>query len=313
MKNRTVAITTSNFDMTNPLFDGFGEEGWDIVRSPYGRRLSEAEVSDLLSEVAAVGMVAGVEPLTDAVFAANPQLRVISRCGTGFDSVDIAAAGRRGITLSNTPDAPAAAVAELTLGLMITVLRKIPQADRQIRSGTWTALMGSLLVKRTVGIVGLGRVGSRVADLCTAFGARVKYCDPYVATAEYDRFATVAGLAPEVDLLTVHVPLDEESRGLISAHIIELLPKGAILINAARGGVVDEAAVAGALESGKLEGAAFDVFAEEPYTGTLRRFENVVLTSHMGSYAREARELMESEALLNLLNALRELDGPGRV
>jgi D-3-phosphoglycerate dehydrogenase len=308
MAQRSIAITTSNFDMSNPLLDGFRDAGWKIARSGYGRKLTETEAAALLSDCGAVGMVAGVEPLTERVFESNPQLRVISRCGTGFDSVDVLAAQRRGIRTLNTPDAPAAAVAEHTLGLMLAVLRSIAHVDRELRTGRWQARMGSLLAQRAVGVVGLGRIGSRVADLCSAFGARVKYCDPTIATAEYPRLPSVEALAAEVDMLTVHVPLTEDTHNLVGAAVLEKLPRHSVLINTARGGIVDEEAVTEALEAGRLDGAAFDVFCAEPYTGALRTFDNVVVTAHMGSYAREARSLMESEALTNLRAALQVID-----
>jgi len=308
MGQRAIAITTSNFNMETSLVDEFRADGWEIVRSRYGRKLTEAEVTDLLRDGGVVGLVAGVEPLTAAVFDANPQLKVISRCGTGFDSVDREAAAERGIICVNTPNAPAAAVSEMTLAMMLAALRRVPETDRAIRGGGWKALMGSLLAKRTVGIVGMGRVGRRVADLVSAFGAQVKYFDPHVATAEYDRVLTLKDLASQVDLLTIHVPLSNETRDLVSGEVIDALPEGSIVINAARGGVMDEEALAAALESGKLDAAAMDVFAEEPYSGPLCGFDNVVLTAHMGSYAREARQLMENEAMQNLLNELRGLD-----
>ncbi len=308
MGQRAIAITTSNFNMDNPILDEFRNDGWGSVRSQYGRKLTEQEATELIKDGGVVGMVAGVEPLTDAVFAANPQLKVISRCGTGFDSVDREGAAARGIVCVNTPNAPAAAVSEMTIGMMMATLRRIPEADRLIRSGTWKALMGSLLAKRHVGIVGLGRVGRRVADLVSAFGAHVKYYDPHVATAEYDRVLTVKDLASQVDLMTIHIPLADDTRDLISAEVIAALPQGSIVVNAARGGVLDEDALAAALQSGQIDAAAMDVFAEEPYVGPLRDLDNVVLTAHMGSYAREARQLMENEALQNLLNSLREIE-----
>ncbi len=307
MRNRSIAITTSNFNMNNPLLDEFRREGWEIERSHHGRRLTEEEVTDLLRETGVIGMVAGVEPLTRKVFDANPQLKVISRCGTGFDAVDLGSASERGIICVNTPHAPAAAVSELTLGLMLAALRRIPQADRGIRRGAWQAAMGSLLAKRTVGIVGLGRVGRSVAHLVSAFGAHVLYCDPHVATAEFSRVLSVIDLAAQVDLLTIHVPLASDTRNLISAEVIDALPDGAIVVNAARGGVIDEDALVTALASGRLDAAALDVFADEPYTGPLTEFDNVVLTAHMGSYASEARQIMESEALQNLLDEMRKL------
>lgn len=308
MGQRAIAITTSNFNMETPLLDEFRGSGWDVVRSQYGRKLTEDEVTELLSKGGVVGMVAGVEPLTTAVFDANPQLKVISRCGTGFDSVDLPGAAERGIVCVNTPHAPAAAVSEMTLAMMLSALRRVPQADRRIREGMWKAEMGSLLAKRKVGIVGLGRVGRRVADLVSAFGADVFYYDPEVATAEYDRVTNVTDLAAQVDLLTIHTPLADDTRNLISAEVIAALPRGSVVVNSARGGIMDEDALVAGLESGQIEAAAIDVFAEEPYLGPLRDFDNVVLTAHMGSYAREARQLMENEALQNLLNALRKLD-----
>jgi D-3-phosphoglycerate dehydrogenase len=282
--------------------------GWEIVRSAYGRKLTEDEVIELLAASAVIGVVAGVEPLTARVFDANPQLKVISRCGTGFDAVDLDAAADRDIVCLNTPQATASAVSELTLGLMLAALRHIPEADRNIRKGVWRAAMGSLLAKRVVGIVGLGRVGRRVAHLIGAFGADVVYYDPFVATAEYDRARTVMDLASRVDVLTIHVPLTAETRNLISNEVIDALPEGAVIVNAARGGVIDEAALASALRSGRIGAAGLDVFADEPYDGILRDMDNVVLTAHMGSYAKEARQLMESEALLNLMGALSRLD-----
>ncbi len=282
--------------------------GWEIVRSAYGRKLTEDEVIELLAASAVIGVVAGVEPLTARVFDANPQLKVISRCGTGFDAVDLDAAADRDIVCLNTPQATASAVSELTLGLMLAALRHIPEADRNIRKGVWRAAMGSLLAKRVVGIVGLGRVGRRVAHLIGAFGADVVYYDPFVATAEYDRARTVMDLASRVDVLTIHVPLTAETRNLISNEVIDALPEGAVIVNAARGGVIDEAALASALRSGRVGAAGLDVFADEPYDGILRDMDNVVLTAHMGSYAKEARQLMESEALLNLMGALSRLD-----
>lgn len=307
MGQRAIAITTSNFNMENPLLEAFRSDGWGVVRSQYGRRLTEEEITGLLSDGEVTGMVAGVEPLTAAVFDANPQLKVISRCGTGFDSVDLPAAEERGIVCVNTPQAPAAAVSEMTMAMILAALRRIPQTDRRIREGTWKAEMGSLLSRRTVGVVGLGRVGKRVADLVSAFGADVLYYDPLVATAEYDRVLSVKELAASVDLLTIHTPLAPDTRNLISAEVINALPDGAVVVNAARGGIMDEDALAAALESGRIDAAALDVFAEEPYTGPLCGFDNVVLTAHMGSYAKEARQLMESEALQNLLNVLRTI------
>jgi D-3-phosphoglycerate dehydrogenase len=301
---RTLAITTSGFSMANPLLRDLEAEGWSIVRNPFGRKMTEGEVSELLHESGAEAMVAGVEPLTDRVFAENPQLRVISRCGSGLDSVDVAAVEARGIALSRTPEAPAEAVAELTISLAIAVLRRVGEADRLIRNGEWHALMGRSYGRSRIGIVGLGHVGSRVAKVSVALGSEVGYTDLHVDNPAYERFANVEKLAEWADVLTIHLPHDEDTHNTVNEKILTALGPGGVIINTARGGLVDEEALYRALRDGKLAGAALDVFAEEPYQGPLTEFPNVLLTCHMGSYAKQVRAAMETEALRNAMNHL---------
>ncbi|HHC08651.1 MAG TPA: hydroxyacid dehydrogenase [Actinobacteria bacterium] len=300
----TLAITTSNFDMENPYLDKLRDHGWEIVRNPLGRRMTEDEVLDLLRTSAAEAMVAGVEPLTRRVFDANPQLRVISRCGSGLDSVDVEAAAERGIGLYRTPEAPAEAVAELTIALAISVLRRIGEADRLVRAGTWKALMGRSYGRSRIGIVGLGHVGSRVAKVSRALGAEVGYTDRYVTDDAYRRFPDVLSLAGWADVLTIHLPHDEETHHTVDAAVLDALGPEGVVVNTARGGLVDEEALFAALREGRIAGAALDVFETEPYDGPLSSLPNVVLTCHMGSYARQVRAAMETEALQNLLTHL---------
>jgi D-3-phosphoglycerate dehydrogenase / 2-oxoglutarate reductase len=302
--SRTLAITTSGFDMSNPLLHDLESAGWSIVRNPHGRRMTEDEVSDLLRSSGAEAMVAGVEPLTERVFAENPQLHLISRCGSGFDSVDIPAAEARGITLVRTPVAPAEAVAELTISLAIAVLRRVGEADRLIRSGQWHALMGRSYGRSRIGIVGLGHVGSRVAAVSAVLGSEIGYTDRYVDTPEYERFDDVEKLATWADVLTIHLPHDEETHNTVNKEILEALGPGGVLINTARGGLVDEGALYDALANEKIAGAALDVFSEEPYDGPLAELPNVILTCHMGSYAKEVRGVMETEAVYNVIKHL---------
>jgi D-3-phosphoglycerate dehydrogenase len=249
-------------------------------------------------------MVAGVEPLTERVFVENPQLRVISRCGSGLDSVDVAAVEARGIALSRTPEAPAEAVAELTISLAIAVLRRVGEADRLIRQGEWHALMGRSYGRSRIGIVGLGHVGSRVAKVSVVLGSEVGYTDLHVDNPAYQRFDNVEKLAEWADVLTIHLPHDEETHNTVNEDILTALGPGGVVINTARGGLVDEEALYRALRDGRLAGAALDVFAEEPYQGPLTEFPNVLLTCHMGSYAKQVRAAMETEALRNAINHL---------
>jgi len=301
---RTLAITTSSFDMANPLLDRFRDDGWDTVSNPYGRKMTEDEILDLLRTNGVEAVIAGVEPLTRRVFSENPQLTVISRCGSGVESIDVAAAEAFGISLHRTPEAPAEAVAELTIALAIAVLRRVGEADQLIRSGEWHALMGRSFGRSRIGIIGLGHVGSRVAAVSRVLGADVAYTDRYVNSAEYPRFDDVESLAVWADVLTIHLPRDESTWHTVNAAVLSALGPDGVVVNTARGGLVDEDALFEALSEGRIAGAALDVFESEPYTGPLTTLPNVMLTCHMGSYARQIRAAMETEALRNALDHL---------
>ena len=306
MAKRNLVISTSNFDLSNPLIGKLESEGWTIVRNPYGRRLTELEITELLVDSQAEAMIAGVEPLTSAVLDKNPQMKFISRCGIGMDSVDLDAATERGIEVTNTPDAPASAVAELTVGLMLSHCRRIAESDRSVRSGEWKQMMGVSLAGQSVGVVGLGRVGERVAVLVNAFGAQVSYYDPHVSTPAHRRYENIKDLAAASDILTLHVPLGDTTRFLVDEAVIAALPTHALLVNTSRGGIVDETALLAALQEGRIGGAALDVFETEPYEGPLVGAPGTTITAHMGSYARQTREIMETDAIRNLIESLRK-------
>jgi D-3-phosphoglycerate dehydrogenase len=239
------------------------------------------------------------------VFQSAPNLKVISRCGAGMDSVDLAAAKNHGIQVLNTPEAPAQAVAELTLGYILSLLRLINPLDRAVRNGEWPRTQGRLLAAQTVGVIGLGHIGRRVARLCQAFEATVIAHDPF-ATQVPDGVTLVAleQLLATADIVTLHTPYSADTHHLLDAKAFAAMKAEAIVINAARGGLVDESALLAALQSGKVSAAALDVFEQEPYHGPLIENGNVILTSHVGSLARESRQRMEIEAAENLLQGL---------
>lgn len=301
-----ILVTTSSFDQqANPALQRLVAAGFTVRLNPHGRRLTETEVGDLLAAGDVVGMIAGVEPLTEAVMARATALKVISRCGIGMDSVDVGAAARRGIVVHNTPGAPVGAVAELTLGLMLDLLRRIGQADRNIRQGGWKQIMGNLLAFQTVGIVGFGRIGRRVAELLHAFGAKVLAYDVVAATApDHVELCGLDSLLARADIVTLHLPYSESLKHMIGGRELAMMKPGSHLLNTARGGLVDEAALAAALASGHLAGAALDAFEQEPYAGPLAALPQMVLTAHMGSYAKESRIQMEREAAENLWQGL---------
>ena len=300
-----ILISTSSFDMdANPVLQRLASLGFEIVLNPHGRRLSEAEAGALLAD-GVVAMIAGVEPLTRNVMATAKKLKVISRCGTGMDSVDAGAAAEFGILLKNTPDAPARAVAELTLGMMLGILRRLPEADRGIRANQWAPLMGRLLSEQTVGLIGFGRIGRRVARLVRAFGATVIAFDTQAVDGEEGvEFKSMDEVVRGADVLSLHVAYQPDSHHLLNAARFATMKKGAVVINAARGGLIDEAALIQVLQSAHLAGAALDCFEKEPYAGPLATMSQVVLSAHMGSYAKEARALMEREAAENLLSGM---------
>jgi D-3-phosphoglycerate dehydrogenase len=300
-----VLISTSSFNLDNfSQLSDLKNAGVEVKLNPFAARLTEDQVIELLG-TDTIGLIAGLEPLTKSVLQAAKSLKVIARVGTGLDSVDLATAKQLGITVLNTPDAPTKAVAEFTLAHILGLLRNVSQADRQIRSGVWKGLMGSLLETKTVGIVGFGRIGKRVATLLSAFGASVIISDAQVEQSDYPN-VELDELCIKSDILSLHLPYSEATHHIINEKHLNLMKKGSYILNISRGGLVDEEALLTALKSGHLAGAALDCFEQEPYEGELSKLETVQITAHMGSYARETRDLMEREASQLLVNALHE-------
>ncbi|MCK5759100.1 MAG: phosphoglycerate dehydrogenase [Clostridiales bacterium] len=298
----TILITTSSFSTY-----GF-DENLHIVLNPYERRLSEAEIKELIQIHQPIGMIAGVEPITRDVLEAAINLKVISRCGIGLDSIDLTAAKELGISVLNTPDAPKEAVAELALGMILSVLRNIPKLDRNIRSGNWKGPKGLLLNGKTIGIIGCGRIGSRLAELLEPFNCVLMGYDPAIKKHDSISMISLDDLILSADIVTLHIPLTAETKNILSSTKIKRLKKDAVIINAARGCLVDEKALYEELINGHLYGAALDCFEEEPYSGPLKDLNNVILSPHMGSSTYETRKIMESQAVKNLRFELNHLN-----
>jgi D-3-phosphoglycerate dehydrogenase len=301
-----VVISSSSFKLeNNPGIELLRGAGLEITTNPFGRKLTETEIDDLL-DVPVVGLLAGVEPLTAEVIANAAGLRVISRLGVGLDNVDLEAAKRREIPVYSTPDAPVDAVVEMTIGLILATLRHIPQSDRAVRAGDWPRSKGHLLKASTLGILGLGRIGRRVAQVCRGFGTRVIAHDPEVRDPQDAEWTELPGLLAEADILSLHLPHSAATHHLMGRETLSTMKRGSILINTARGGLVDEAALADSLRQGQLAAAGLDVFETEPYSGELLTFPQVVLTPHLASSAIESRDAMEREAAMNLYTGLCE-------
>ena len=270
--------------------------------NPLGRKMTEAELINALGQSAA--LVAGTETISRKVFEACPTLRHISRVGVGLDSVDLCEARRRNISVSYTPEAPAPAVAELTIGLMISLLRKIDQANVLMHQGQWKRFMGRRISEITLGIIGTGRIGGRVLRRLRGFGTPRILVNDLLADQSLNKAVPELKLEwvekeviyREADLLSIHLPLTPRTRKLIGERELAKFKKDSFLINTSRGGIVDEKALWEALHDGPLAAAAIDVFEKEPYDGPLKDLPNCLLTSHMGSMSSDCRTRMEVEA-----------------
>jgi len=241
---------------------------------------------------------------------AIPNLKCISRVGVGMDNVDVDYAKQKGITVVNTPDGPTRGVAELTLGMTLSLLRRIPQADAALKNKHWKKQIGNLIFEKQIGIIGLGRIGKMVSELFRGIGNPVMGCDFYPdkqwANQKGVELKSFEEVLEQADIITLHIPGNKDKSPVIGSKELSLMKRGAFIINISRGGVVDEVALYDALKNGHIAGAAIDVFTKEPYTGPLCDLDNVVLTPHLGSYASEGKLQMEIDAVLNLINALKK-------
>lgn len=304
---RILASPSSIGQIASTPFDLLEKHGYDIVKNPYGRKLTEEETIELAKDC--VGIIAGVENLNAKVIDALPNLKCISRVGVGMDSVDIPHAESKGIKILNTPNGPTRAVAELTLGLTMSLLRKIPNAHYDLRNKLWKKQTGNLLFEKKVGILGLGRIGRMTAEMFRALGNPVAGHDLYPneewAKEHGVEVLNLKELLTSSDIITIHVPGKKDGSAVITKAELDLLKDDAFLVNVSRGGVIDEDDLYDVLTSGKLSAVALDVFNQEPYAGRLCDVENIVLTPHIGSYAKEGKLKMEVDAAQNLINALK--------
>ncbi len=298
---RRVLVTSVPFGQHDPASLGqLRDAGVEYVLNPFGRHLGESELTGLIPPFDA--LIAGTEPVTAAVMEQAPHLKIIARVGIGLDNVDLTEARRRGIEVTYTPDAPAPAVAELTLGVILSLLRGIHQADRSLRAGTWSRVMGRRLAGLTVGVIGVGRVGRRLIRLLHTFSGVNVLANDIAPDRVFGQSHGVSWveketLFREADIVSLHMPLTPETHHLVGREALTAMKPSALLINTARGGIVDEGALASALRERQIAGAAIDVYESEPYAGALTSLENCLLTCHMGSMSEDCRLQMEQEAV----------------
>ena len=310
LKDKSVVVTTTSFGKMDPdLRPTLESSVGKVTYNTKGRPLSEAELIPLIRE--ADGFIAGLDHITASIIQSSRNLKVISRYGIGVDRVDLKAATEKGIVVTNTPGANASAVAELTIGFLLGLARNLCVADAATHRGEWPRFTGTGMHGKIVGLMGLGAIGRAVASRLGAFGCRILACDPVVSSHEAEalgiQLVSKEALFSESDFISLHVPATPETIGMINKRAFNRMKEGVFLINTARGELVDETALKEALDTGRLKGAALDVFEAEPLDRNhfLLQYPQVILTPHMAAHTDEAMNRMGWSALKDCLAVLR--------
>jgi len=267
--------------------------------------VAPADLKGALADADAL-IVRSATKVTEELLAHAPKLRLVARAGVGLDNVDAEACRKRGIKVMNTPGASTNSVAELALAMMFAICRRLPKADASMKGKQWLKkeLTGTELMDKTLGVVGLGRIGASLAIKASALGMRVLYYDPRQEGAAAGRKVSLDELFASSDYISLHVPLTPETKGMVGAANIAKMKKHAVIVNTARGGLVDEWALYSALKEGRIGGAALDVYPAEPYSGKLCELANVVLTPHIAGSTKEAQARIGQELVAKLREEL---------
>ncbi|MDT0144519.1 NAD(P)-dependent oxidoreductase [Microbacterium sp. PRC9] len=298
------SLTADDGVSRHPSLAPLRAHGFELVAGPPGRLPRPDELPELLD--GAVGWLAGVERISADVLSSAGSLRVIARNGTGADSIDLEAATGLGIRVITAPGANAQGVAELALALALASVRDIVAADRTMKAGGWTRTSARELSELRVGVAGYGAIGRRVATLFAAVGAEVRIYDPWaLEPVAHRRVGSLEELAETSDVLSLHAPPPADGSALVTAHLLERVPPGAILINTARSALVDADAVARALDDGRLGAYAVDAFdTEPPVLDRLLRHERTIMTPHIGGFTAASVQRATDAAVAALVTAL---------
>ena len=299
-----VFITTSSFaTFSKEPLGLLDKNGISFELNDRGRKLTPDEVGVSLQKYD--GVIAGTELYTKEILIKLPNLKVISRLGVGMDNIDLAYAQDQGLKVYKTKTTPALAVAELTLGFILDLLRKINNQNNQLKTGVWKKQMGELFYGKTLGIVGLGTIGKQLVKLLSGFNLNILahdlYQDEKFAQEFNISYVDFCELLQKSDVISLHLNLTDETNRLFNYNTFKKMKKNAILINASRGEIINEAHLIKALDGKLIRGVGLDVFEYEPYNGPLVNYDNVILTPHIGAYAKEIRMKMELEAAENLI------------
>lgn len=292
-----VVVGASSFaDGNTEIENLFSDRKVDLIKNPFGRRLTKDEIIEHLQ--GADGLLAGLEPLDEEVFSKCPDLKAITRIGIGMDNVDKEAAEKYGIKVSNTPEGPTDAVAEMTLAALLSICHNIIQSNQDVHNGIWKKRLGKSISELTVFVIGYGHIGRKTAKLLESMGAKVLIYDKYDAESSTIDFEK--GLRTS-DVITVHASGADE---IITTEMFEVMKNGVIILNSARGALINEKGLYDALKSGKVSFFWGDALWQEPYKGILRECDNAILTPHLCTYTTKCRSSMEKQAVENLFKDL---------
>ena len=305
-----IYIATSSFGVNDQspikLIESYS---YKVLQNNKNRKLNSSEMAEELNDC--VGVIAGTELYSKKNINDLSKLQVISRLGVGIDNIDLEAVKEKGIKIYTTQTTPAPAVAELVLGIMLDLGRKISYQNNELKSGIWKKEMGTLFYGKTLGIIGLGTVGKTLVKLAKGFHFNIMAFDLYKDeqfSKRYDiTYCDLDTLLSQSDVISVHLNLTDETNQLLDSSKISKMKSDCLLINTSRGQIIDENALLTALQEKSILGAGLDVYSQEPYEGLLTELDNVVLTPHIGSYAKELRIQMEIEAVENLIRGLNEV------
>jgi len=307
MATKVLVTSTSFGKVVKEPVELLNRKGYEIIWNELGRPLKENEVMERIREVDAY--IAGLDEITAKAIETADNLKVISKYGAGIDNIDIEAATKKKIVVTNTPGTNTEAVADLTFGLMLAVARKIPQADLSTKKGGWKKFFGSAVYGKTLGIIGMGEIGKAVARRAKGFNMRIIYWSRRrkndIEEEVGANYTDLKSLLREADFVSLHLALTTDTKHIIGEEEIKLMKSTAFLINTARGPLVDEDALYRCLKDKVIAGAAVDSYSDEPPKGSpLLALDNIVTTPHMGGYTYEALRNMGMTSVQNIIDVL---------
>ncbi len=294
-------VSTHPFSSTSPIpIQLIKDNDMELSVNEHGRKITSSELAQDIKD--AEVLIAGTEKITEEVLKNAPNLKLISRVGIGLDGIDFELCKKYGVRVAYTPDAPTMAVAELCVAMILDLARKVTYTNNNLKeNSTWNRYMGTLLYGKTVGILGMGRIGKSLVHLLSSFNVKFKVYDIEPDLA-YGRLYNVEFVSKEEvlkysDIVSVNVPLKDDTKDYITQEELKLMQKHSILINTARGGIINEDDLYKALKDNTISAAAIDVFEVEPYVGNLKELDNCLLTCHMGASTIDSRTDMEVQAI----------------